>query len=84
LLAFAQVEETTALDGVLYVLEQLIAAMLARVEHAGQRRLLRTLGDLDRATLLLRQACLVVLDSVALGSCPSATPSISHLPNVRS
>jgi TnpA family transposase len=62
LLAFAQVEEVTALDDVLDLLDQLITAMLARVEHAGQQRRLRTLKDLDRAALLLRRACLVVLD----------------------
>jgi TnpA family transposase len=62
LLAFAQVEEITALDDVLDLLDQLITAMLARVEHAGQQRRLRTLKDLDHAALLLRQACLIVLD----------------------
>lgn len=62
LLAFAKVEEITALDDVLDLFDQLITAMLARVEHAGQQRRLRTLKDLDRAALLLRQACLVVLD----------------------
>ncbi|MBV8430374.1 MAG: DUF4158 domain-containing protein, partial [Solirubrobacterales bacterium] len=62
LLAFAQVEETAALDDILDLLDQLITAMLARVEHAGQQRRLRTLKDLDRAALLLRRACLVVLD----------------------
>ena len=62
LLAFAQEVEITALDDVLDLLDQLITAMLARVERAGQQRRLRTLKDLDRAALLLRQACLVVLD----------------------
>ncbi|MFN8188824.1 MAG: Tn3 family transposase [Nocardioidaceae bacterium] len=62
LLAFVQMEEITALDDVLDLLDQLITAMLARVEHAGQQRRLRTLKDLDRAALLLRQACLIVLD----------------------
>ena len=62
LLAFAQVEEITALDDVLDLLDQSVTAMLTRVEHAGQQRRLRTLKDLDRAALLLRQACLVVLD----------------------
>jgi TnpA family transposase len=62
LLAFAKVQETTALDDVLDLLDQLITAMLNRVEHAGQRRRLRTLKDLDRAALLLHEACLVLLD----------------------
>ena len=62
LLAFAKVQETAALDDVVDLLDQLITAMLARVEHAGQRRRLRTLKDLDSAALLLRQACLVLLD----------------------
>jgi hypothetical protein len=61
-LAFAQVEEITALDDVLDLFDQLITAMLARVDHARQQRYLRTLKDLDRAALLLRQACPVVLD----------------------
>jgi len=62
LLAFAYVEEVMALDDVLDLLDQLITAMLARVARAGQQRRLRTLKDLDRAALLLRQACLVLLD----------------------
>ena len=61
LLAFAKVQETAALDDVLDLLDQLITAMLARVEHAGQQRRLRTLKDLDAAALLLHEACLVVL-----------------------
>jgi hypothetical protein len=56
------VEEITALDDVLDLFDQLITAMLARVDHARQQRYLRTLKDLDRAALLLRQACPVVLD----------------------
>ena len=47
LLAFAKVQETAALDDVLDLLDQLITAMLARVERAGQQRRLRTLKDLD-------------------------------------
>ena len=62
LLAFAKVQEITALDDVVDLLDQLITAMLARVEHAGQQRRLRTLKDLDRAALLLHKACLVLLD----------------------
>ena len=62
LLAFAKVQETAALDDVLDLLDQLVTAMLARVEHAGQRRRLRTLKDLDSAALLLHEACLVLLD----------------------
>jgi len=62
LLAFAKVQETAALDDVLDLLDQLITAMLSRVEHAGQRRRLRTLKDLDSAALLLHEACRVLLD----------------------
>jgi TnpA family transposase len=62
LLAFAQVEEDTALDDVLDLLDQLVTAMLARVERAGQQRRLRSLKDLDAAALLLHGACLVLLD----------------------
>ena len=62
LLAFAKAEETAALDDIVDLLDQLITAMLSRVEHAGQRRRLRTLKDLDSAALLLHEACLVLLD----------------------
>ena len=62
LLAFAKVQETAALDDVVDLLDQLITAMLARVERAGQQRRLRTLKDLDAAALLLHEACLVLLD----------------------
>ncbi len=63
LLAFAKVQEVTALDDVLDLLDQLITTMLARVERAGQQRRLRSLKDLDAAALLLHKACLVILDS---------------------
>lgn len=62
LLAFAKAQETAALDDVVDLLNQLITAMLARVDQAGQRRRLRTLKDLDSAALLLDEACLVLLD----------------------
>ncbi len=62
LLAFAKVQEVTALDDVLDLLDQLVTAMLARVERAGQQRRLRSLKDLDAAALLLHGACLVLLD----------------------
>jgi TnpA family transposase len=62
LLAFAKVQEAAALDDVVDLLDQLITTMLARVDHAGQRRRLRTLKDLDSAALLLHEACLVLLD----------------------
>jgi hypothetical protein len=59
--AFAKIQETAALDDVVDLLDQLITAMLARVDQAGQRRRLRTLKDLDSAALLLHKACLVLL-----------------------
>jgi TnpA family transposase len=62
LLAFAKVQETAALDDVVDLLDQLLTAMLSRVEHAGQRRRLRTLKDLDGAALQLHRACLILLD----------------------
>jgi hypothetical protein len=62
LLAFAKIQETAALDDVVDLLDQLITAMLGRVERAGQQRRLRTLKDLDIAALLLHEACLVLLD----------------------
>ncbi len=52
---------------------KLITAMLGRVERSGQRRRLRTLKDLDRAALLLRQACLVVLDPGCADRCVRAS-----------
>jgi len=63
LLAFAKSQEAATLDDVVDLLDQLITAMLARVEHAGQRRRLRTLKDLDGAARLLHWACLVLLDT---------------------
>ena len=63
LLAFAKVQEVTALDDVLDLFDQLVTTMLARVERAGQQRRLRSLKDLDAAALLLHEACLVILDS---------------------
>jgi TnpA family transposase len=63
LLAFAKVQEITALDDVLDLFDQLITTMLARVERAGQQRRLRSLKDLDTASLLLHKAGLVILDS---------------------
>jgi TnpA family transposase len=62
LLAFARVQETAALDDVVDLLDQLITAILSRVDQAGQRRRLCTLKDLDGAALLLHEACLVLLD----------------------
>ena len=62
LLAFAKVQEIAALDDVLDLFDQLVTTMLARVEHAGQQRRLRSLKDLDAAALLLHKACLVILD----------------------
>jgi TnpA family transposase len=62
LLAFAKVQEVTALDDVLDLLDQLVTAMLARVERGGQKRRLRSLKDLDAAALRLHEACLVLLD----------------------
>ncbi|MEJ7640511.1 MAG: DUF4158 domain-containing protein, partial [Singulisphaera sp.] len=47
LLAFAKVQEITALDDVLDLLDQLVTTMLARVEHTGQQHRLRSLKDLD-------------------------------------
>ena len=87
LLAFAKVQETAALDDVLDLLDQLITAMLARVEHAGQRRRLRTLKDLDRAALLLHEACLVSRIWTAPRCCSTrhaSSCSTRHVPTAAS
>jgi hypothetical protein len=62
LLAFVKVQEVTALDDVLDLLDQLVTTILARVKRAGQQRRLRTLKDLDAAALLPDEACLALLD----------------------
>lgn len=62
LLAFAKVQEAAAVDDVVDLLDQLVTALLARVERAGRQRRLRSLKDLDAAALLLHEACLVLLD----------------------
>ena len=62
LLAFARVYEARAQDDALDVLDSLIAALLARVEREGDRARLRSLRDLDKAALILRDACRVLRD----------------------
>jgi len=62
LLAFARVYEGIAQDDALDALDQLIATLLARVEHAGDQARLRTLRDLDAAALVLRNACRILRD----------------------
>jgi hypothetical protein len=62
LVAFACALQASAQDDVLDVLDRLLSDLLARVDAQEKRRRFRTIGDLDRAALLLRDICLLVLD----------------------
>ncbi len=62
LLAFARVYEARAQDDALDILDNMIAALLARVEREGDRARLRSLRDLDVAALILRDACRILRD----------------------
>ena len=62
LLAFARVYEARAQDDALDVLDQVIAALFARVEREGDRARLGAIRDLDVAALLLRDVARVVRD----------------------
>ncbi len=62
LVAFTHTLMGTCQDDALDLLDLIVGTLLARVERAGQRERLRTLGDLDAAALRLREACMVLLD----------------------
>jgi hypothetical protein len=62
LVAFACALQASAQDDVLDVLGRLLSDLLARVGAQEKRRRFRTIGDLDRAALLLRDIGLLVLD----------------------
>jgi TnpA family transposase len=53
LLAFAYVYETKALDDALDVLDMLITEITAQAKRSGEKKRIRTLGDLDKAALKL-------------------------------
>lgn len=62
LVAFVYTLEATAQDDVLDVFELLVQEILAKSEREGKQARLRTLKDLDTASLRLSQACKVLLD----------------------
>ncbi len=62
LLAFARTLETNALDDALDLCDVLITEVLAQAERIWRKERLRTLKDLDRAALTLREVCRVLLD----------------------
>lgn len=62
LLALARVSATVAQDDALDVLNQLTAESLRKAESRGEAERLKTIPNLDRATLRLRDAVRVVLD----------------------
>jgi len=63
LLAFAHVYEARAQDDALDVLDQVIAALFARVEREGDRARLDAIRALDVAALLLRDVAHMVRDA---------------------
>ena len=67
LVAFAYHWEAVAQDDALDLFHQLLAGALARAKKAGDRERLRTLPELDQASLVLRQVGALVLDEE---SCP--------------
>ena len=56
LVAYTATLEGNAIDDVLTILDDVVGGLLSKVERKGKRRRLRTLGDLDRAALALREA----------------------------
>lgn len=56
LVAYAATLEANAIDVVLTILDEVVGGLLSRVERHGKKRRLRTLGDLDRAAMALRDA----------------------------
>jgi TnpA family transposase len=62
LVAFVAVEEVNALDDALDVLDMLITDIAAEAKRLGQKKRLRSLKDLDKAALALREACELLLD----------------------
>ncbi len=63
LVAFAHSLETIALDDALDLLDLLITETVSEAKRDGKKERLRTLGDLDKAALALRNACVILLDS---------------------
>lgn len=62
LVAFAHTFEIAALDDALDVLDMLITETVAQAQLLGKKQRLRTLRDLDKAALELRDVCTFVID----------------------
>jgi hypothetical protein len=62
LLAFARVYARVAQDDAVDLLNQLIAESLRKADSKGEAERLKSIADLDRAALRLRDAVRVVLD----------------------
>nr|MCU0973052.1 DUF4158 domain-containing protein [Burkholderiales bacterium] len=67
LVAFVAVQEISALDDALDVLDMLITEIAAQAKRLGQKQRLRTLRDLDQAALALSEACAILLDPAGSG-----------------
>ncbi|MCY7278493.1 MAG: DUF4158 domain-containing protein, partial [Phormidesmis sp. CAN_BIN44] len=68
LVAFVYTLEATAQDDILDIFELLIKELLAKSERNGKQTRLRTLKDLDTASLQLSQVCRVLLDETCQSS----------------
>lgn len=64
LVAFACIFETASLDDALDVLDLLITEIATRARLLGQKKRMRTLRDLDKTALDLREVGVLVLDNV--------------------
>ena len=62
LVSFVYAFETKSLDDALDLLDMLITDITAQAKKIGQKQRLRTLRDLDKASLKLGQACAMLLD----------------------
>lgn len=62
---FVKAQEITALDEAVDVLDMLILDITRAANKTGQKKRLRTLKDLERASLLLARACSLLLDDQA-------------------
>ncbi len=71
LVAFAAELSVTALDDVVTLLDEVMGALLRRVERATKRDRMRMLKDLDAAAFILRDACTSLLGSTGT-SCTAA------------
>jgi len=62
LLAFIHIYEIEALDDSLDVLDLLITDITAQAKRLGQKQRLRTLRDLDKAALMMKDVCSLLID----------------------